>query len=82
MAIEKELLARLLVDYKKPEDLIGETGLLKKKRHWWQTLTFDNSTTLLRPARFTAPHALRDPVSTRPTGEVGSLSSRHCRTDG
>jgi putative transposase len=35
MAIEKELLDRLLVDYKKPEDLIGETGLLKKKRHWW-----------------------------------------------
>lgn len=30
MAIEKELLDRLLVDYKKPEDLIGETGLLKQ----------------------------------------------------
>jgi len=31
MAIEKELLDRLLVDYKytKPEDLIGENGLLK-----------------------------------------------------
>ena len=30
MAIEKELLDRLLADYKKPEDLIGETGLLKQ----------------------------------------------------
>ena len=32
MAIEKEMLDRLLVDYKytKPEDLIGENGLLKK----------------------------------------------------
>lgn len=30
MAIEKELLDRLLADYKKPEDLIGETGLLKE----------------------------------------------------
>ena len=30
MAIEKERLDRLLADYKKPEDLIGETGLLKQ----------------------------------------------------
>jgi putative transposase len=30
MAIEKDLLDRLLADYKKPEDLIGETGLLKQ----------------------------------------------------
>ena len=32
MAIEKEMLDRLLVDYKytKPEDLIGENGLLKQ----------------------------------------------------
>jgi len=30
VAIEKELLDRLLADYKKPEDLIGETGLLKQ----------------------------------------------------
>jgi len=30
MAIENELLDRLLADYKKPEDLIGETGLLKE----------------------------------------------------
>lgn len=30
MAIEKELLDRLLADYKRPEDLIGETGLLKQ----------------------------------------------------
>ena len=32
MAIEKELLERLLADFKytKPEDLIGETGLLKQ----------------------------------------------------
>lgn len=30
MAIDKDLLDRLLTDYKKPEDLIGETGLLKQ----------------------------------------------------
>jgi len=30
MAIEKDLLDRLLANYKKPEDLIGETGLLKE----------------------------------------------------
>lgn len=30
MAIEKELRDRLLADYKKPEDLIGESGLLKQ----------------------------------------------------
>lgn len=30
MAIEKDLLDRLLADYKKPEDLIGESGLLKQ----------------------------------------------------
>lgn len=30
MAIEKELIDRLLADYKKPEDLIGESGLLKQ----------------------------------------------------
>ncbi len=30
MAIEKDLLDRLLADYKKPEALIGETGLLKQ----------------------------------------------------
>jgi len=30
MAIEKNLLDCLLADYKKPEDLIGETGLLKQ----------------------------------------------------
>jgi putative transposase len=32
MAIEKDLLDRLLIDYKytKPEDLIGEDGLLKQ----------------------------------------------------
>jgi len=36
MAIEKELLDRLLADYKKPEDLIGETGLLKQlTRPFW-----------------------------------------------
>lgn len=30
MAIEKDMLDRLLADYKKPEDLIGENGLLKQ----------------------------------------------------
>lgn len=30
MAIEKDLLDRLLADYKKPDDLIGENGLLKQ----------------------------------------------------
>lgn len=30
MTIDKELLDRLFADYKKPEDLIGETGLLKQ----------------------------------------------------
>lgn len=30
MAIEKDLLDRLLADYKKPDDLIGESGLLKQ----------------------------------------------------
>jgi len=30
MAITDELLDNLLKDYKKPEDLIGETGLLKQ----------------------------------------------------
>lgn len=30
MAIEKDLLDRLLANYKKPEDLIGENGLLKQ----------------------------------------------------
>ena len=30
MEIRKELLDELIKDYKKPEDLIGETGLLKQ----------------------------------------------------
>jgi putative transposase len=30
MTIDKDVLDRLLADYKKPEDLIGETGLLKQ----------------------------------------------------
>ena len=30
MAIRKELLDELLKDYKGPEDLLGETGLLKE----------------------------------------------------
>ncbi|HDS17041.1 MAG TPA: IS256 family transposase, partial [Proteobacteria bacterium] len=30
MAIEKDLLDRLLADYKKPDDLIGGSGLLKQ----------------------------------------------------
>src|SRR5947209_19721607 len=30
MEINKELLDELIKDYKKPEDLIGETGLLKQ----------------------------------------------------
>ena len=30
MTIDKELLDRLFADYKKPEDLLGETGLLKQ----------------------------------------------------
>ena len=29
MTVSNELIDRLLVDYKKPEDLIGENGLLK-----------------------------------------------------
>ena len=30
MEIRKELLDELIKDYRKPEDLIGETGLLKQ----------------------------------------------------
>jgi hypothetical protein len=30
MAIEKTLIDQLLADYKKPEDIIGENGLLKQ----------------------------------------------------
>lgn len=30
MAIEKKLIDQLLTDYKKPEDVIGENGLLKQ----------------------------------------------------
>ena len=30
MAIDKELIDKLLTDYKKPEDIIGENGLLKE----------------------------------------------------
>jgi len=30
MAIEKKLIDQLLADYKKPEDIIGENGLLKQ----------------------------------------------------
>ena len=30
MAIDSELIDRLLVEYKKPEDIIGENGLLKQ----------------------------------------------------
>jgi hypothetical protein len=30
MAIAQELLDQLIADYKKPEDLIGENGLLKQ----------------------------------------------------
>ena len=39
-AVPKELLDSLLADYRKPEDLIGENGLLKQltscwsRRHW------------------------------------------------
>ena len=30
MAIDKKLIDQLLTDYKKPEDIIGENGLLKQ----------------------------------------------------
>ena len=30
MAIDSELIDRLLAEYKKPEDIIGENGLLKQ----------------------------------------------------
>ena len=30
MALDKELIDKLLKDYQKPEDLIGENGLLKQ----------------------------------------------------
>jgi putative transposase len=30
MGIDKELVDRLLADYEKPEDIIGENGLLKQ----------------------------------------------------
>jgi len=30
MAIDKKIMDQLLTDYKKPEDLIGENGLLKE----------------------------------------------------
>lgn len=30
MTVSNELIDRLLADYKKPEDLIGENGLLKQ----------------------------------------------------
>ena len=30
MAIDKKLIDQLLADYKKPEDIIGENGLLKQ----------------------------------------------------
>src|SRR5579864_907583 len=30
MAIDKKLIDQLLIDYKKPEDIIGENGLLKE----------------------------------------------------
>ena len=30
MAIDSELIDRLLIGYKKPEDIIGENGLLKQ----------------------------------------------------
>jgi putative transposase len=30
MAIDKALIDQLLADYKKPEDIIGENGLLKQ----------------------------------------------------
>ena len=30
MTVNNELIDRLLADYKKPEDLIGENGLLKQ----------------------------------------------------
>jgi putative transposase len=36
MAIDKKLIDQLLTDYKKPEDIIGENGLLKEltKAYW------------------------------------------------
>jgi putative transposase len=36
MAIDLNLIDKLLADYKKPEDIIGEHGLLKQltKRSW------------------------------------------------
>jgi hypothetical protein len=32
MAIEKEIVDRLLADYRKPEDLTGENGVLRRNR--------------------------------------------------
>jgi hypothetical protein len=33
MAIDKKVIDQLLADYKKPEDIIGENGLLKDQSH-------------------------------------------------
>jgi hypothetical protein len=34
MAIDKKLIDQLLTNYKKPEDIIGENGLLKEPKNW------------------------------------------------
>ena len=39
MAIRQELLDELLKEYKSPEDLLGQNGLLKElTRYWWSVL--------------------------------------------
>jgi hypothetical protein len=38
MEIRKELLDELIKDYKKPEDLIGETDSSSSPKRWWKGL--------------------------------------------
>ena len=72
-AVPKELIESLLADYKKPEDLIGENGLLKQltKLLVERALDAEMSEHLGHEHR-TSKKLIRSQRSTKTTGGAGS----------
>ena len=69
MAIDKTLIDQLLADYKEPEDIIGENGLLKElTKAILERALFLQKGTVLEPSRLLA----KQPVAAKPVPQAPS----------
>ena len=70
-AVPKELIASLLADYRKPEDLIGEHGLLKQLTKIWVEAALE--TEMAEPLC----HDKNEPVENPASPPVTARARRH-----